>query len=86
MQELAYKLVSKMGWEEGKGLGKDNKGIVKHIWTKKRNDQVGLGGEVGNDWGAHSIQTNSYNSLLSKLAVITNNSDSESDSDSEPLT
>jgi hypothetical protein len=83
LQELAYKLVSKMGWEEGKGLGKDNKGIVKHIWTKKRNDQVGLGGEVGNDWGAHSIQTNSYNSLLSKLAVITNNSDSESDSDAE---
>ncbi len=83
LQELAYKLVSKMGWEEGKGLGKDNKGIVKHIWTKKRNDQVGLGGEVGNDWGAHSIQTNSYNSLLSKLAVITNNSDSDSDSDAE---
>jgi len=71
-----------MGWEEGKGLGRDNKGIVKHIWTKKRNDQVGLGGEVGNDWGAHSIQTNTYNSLLSKLAVITNNSD-DSDSGSE---
>jgi hypothetical protein len=29
-----------MGWEEGKGLGRENKGIVKHIWTKKRNDQV----------------------------------------------
>lgn len=75
-----------MGWEEGKGLGRDNKGIVKHIWTKKRNDQVGLGGEVGNDWGAHSIQTNTYNSLLSKLAVITNNSDdsgSGSDSDED---
>jgi len=81
-QELAYKLVSKMGWEEGKGLGRDNKGIVKHIWTKKRNDQVGLGGEVGNDWGAHSIQTNTYNSLLSKLSVITNDS-SDCDSDSD---
>eukprot|EP00802_Teleaulax_amphioxeia_P012346 Tamp_12388.p1 GENE.Tamp_12388~~Tamp_12388.p1 ORF type:complete len:496 (+),score=228.40 Tamp_12388:84-1490(+) len=81
--ELAYRLVSKMGWEEGKGLGKDNKGIVKHIWTKKRNDQVGLGGEVGNDWGAHSIQTNTYNSLLSKLAVITNDSGSDSDSDAD---
>ena len=82
-QELAYKLVAKMGWEEGKGLGRDNKGIVKHIWTKKRNDQVGLGGEVGNDWGAHSIQTNTYNSLLSKLAVITNNSDDSDDSESD---
>ena len=71
-----------MGWAEGQGLGRENKGIVKHIWTKKRNDQVGLGGEVGNDWGAHSIQTNTYNSLLSKLAVITNNSDSDSDTDS----
>ena len=82
-QELAYKLVAKMGWSEGKGLGRENKGIVKHIWTKKRNDQVGLGGEVGNDWGAHSIQTNTYNSLLSKLAVITNDSGADSDSDSD---
>jgi len=81
--ELAYKLVAKMGWSEGKGLGRENKGIVKHIWTKKRNDQVGLGGEVGNDWGAHSIQTNTYNSLLSKLAVITNDSGADSDSDSD---
>ena len=79
LQELAYKLVAKMGWAEGQGLGKDNHGISKHLWTKKRADVVGLGAEASNDWGAHSVQTNTYNSLLAKLDVIVNNSD---DSDS----
>lgn len=81
LQELAYKLVAKMGWAEGQGLGKDNHGISKHLWTKKRTDVVGLGAEASNDWGAHSVQTNTYNSLLAKLDVIVNNSD-DSDSSS----
>jgi hypothetical protein len=88
LQELAYKLVAKMGWAEGQGLGKDNHGISKHLWTKKRADVVGLGAEASNDWGAHSVQTNTYNSLLAKLDVIVNNSDdsdsaSSSDEDSD---
>jgi len=68
-----------MGWKEGAGLGKNNDGITKHLWTKKREDQVGIGAENTNDWGAHSVQTNSYNEILSKLSVIVNNSDKESD-------
>lgn len=69
-----------MGWAEGQGLGKDNNGITKHLWTKKRGDAVGLGAEASNDWGAHSIQTNSYNSLLAKLDVIVNNDSDAADS------
>ena len=65
MQDFAYNMVKKMGWEEGKGLGIDNKGITRHLWTKKRADQVGIGAENSNDWGSHATQTNSYNSLLS---------------------
>ena len=76
-------MVQKMGWTEGKGLGKDNAGITKHLWTKKRVDAVGIGAETTNDWGAHSVQTNVYNSLLSKLSVIINNSDGSSSSSSE---
>ena len=49
--ELAYKLVSKMGWQEGQGLGREKQGITKHLWTKKRTDSVGLGAEATNDWG-----------------------------------
>ena len=76
-------MVQKMGWTEGKGLGKDNAGITKHLWTKKRVDAVGIGAENSNDWGAHSVQTNVYNSLLSKLSVIVNNSDGSSSSSSD---
>jgi hypothetical protein len=85
-QDLAYRMVSKMGWAEGQGLGKNNDGITKHLWTKKRGDSIGIGAENSNDWGAHSLQTNTYNQLLSKLDVIINNSDgssSSSDSDSD---
>ena len=81
-QDLAYKMVSKMGWAEGQGLGKNNDGITKHLWTKKRGDSIGIGAENSNDWGAHSLQTNTYNQLLSKLDVIINNSDSDSSSSS----
>ena len=86
MQDFAYNLVKKMGWEEGSGLGRNKQGITKHLWTKKRADQVGIGAENTNDWGAQAVQTNSYNALLSKLSVIVNNSDdsdSASDSSSE---
>eukprot|EP00961_Rhodomonas_salina_P086540 1163395-Rhodomonas_salina.3 len=66
-----------MGWSEGEGLGREKKGITKHIWTKKRADAVGIGAEATNDWGAHSVQTNTFNQLLAKLDVIVNNSESE---------
>eukprot|EP00960_Hanusia_phi_P042022 755266-Hanusia_phi.AAC.3 len=68
-----------MGWKEGVGLGKNNDGITKHLWTKKREDQVGIGAENTNDWGAHSVQTNSYNDILAKLSVIVNTSENEGD-------
>lgn len=78
VQDLAYRMVSKMGWTEGQGLGANNDGITKHLWTKKRADAVGIGAENSNDWGAHSLQTNVYNSLLAKLEVICNSSGSDS--------
>eukprot|EP01038_Epipyxis_sp_PR26KG_P011292 gene11292-15149_t len=42
---IAMKLMKKMGWEEGKGLGKNEDGMSNHIKMKKREDNVGLGSE-----------------------------------------
>ena len=40
---FARRQMEKMGWEEGKGLGKNETGIVKHIKAVKRDDNSGLG-------------------------------------------
>jgi Pin2-interacting protein X1 len=41
----AKKLLEKMGWSEGEGLGKRGDGIKTHIKAKRREDQAGLGTE-----------------------------------------
>lgn len=40
---IAMKLMNKMGWKEGQGLGKEETGIASHIVINKRDDNVGLG-------------------------------------------
>ena len=39
----AKKMMEKMGWTEGQGLGKNSDGRSTHIATKKREDKKGLG-------------------------------------------
>lgn len=39
----AMKLMQKMGWKEGQGLGKEENGIAKHITIAKREENLGLG-------------------------------------------
>ena len=53
---FARRQMEKMGWEEGKGLGKNETGISKHIKAVKRDDSSGLGlesveaVEVNDNW------------------------------------
>eukprot|EP00897_Mesotaenium_endlicherianum_P010782 jgi/Mesen1/9732/ME000695S09048 len=37
----AFKLLKKMGWEEGTGLGKNRQGIVTHVRVAKKADTSG---------------------------------------------
>jgi Pin2-interacting protein X1 len=34
-------MMQKMGWSEGKGLGKNEEGMVTHIKLKKRAEELG---------------------------------------------
>jgi Pin2-interacting protein X1 len=56
--EFAKKQLEKMGWSEGKGLGKHEQGIQTHIKVKKREVDVGLG---------HNIHGNNNNNNSSSL-------------------
>lgn len=46
---FGMRLLSKMGWVEGKGLGKNKDGIATHVRAKKRMDFVGVGADARND-------------------------------------
>ena len=56
--EFAKKQLEKMGWSEGKGLGKHEQGIQTHIKVKKREVDVGLG---------HNIHGNNNNNNSGSL-------------------
>jgi len=45
VSDFAKKQMLKMGWTEGKGLGKNEDGMSSHIKISKREDAVGIGSE-----------------------------------------
>lgn len=78
----AMKLMEKMGWKEGQGLGKNEDGMAKHIIITKREDNMGLG--LDNSKAADSVQEQWWhNSFSQTLAIFSSNiqgSDSDDDS------
>lgn len=77
----ALKLMAKMGWKEGQGLGKNETGISKHIVISKREDNVGLG--VDNSKSASAVQDqwwhNSFSRTLASINITVSDSEGEDD-------
>lgn len=79
----AVKLMEKMGWKEGQGLGRKEDGITKHLTIQKREENIGLGhdkliGEVESatdHWWSKSFAQN-----LAAFKTSISASDSDSDS------
>uniref|UniRef100_A0A0K0DSR0 G-patch domain-containing protein n=1 Tax=Strongyloides stercoralis TaxID=6248 RepID=A0A0K0DSR0_STRER len=63
---VAKKLLAKMGWKEGKGLGKDEQGNVDSLKVKSNNTQKGLGcdGNYDKTWVGHH---DDFASILANL-------------------
>lgn len=57
---IGAKLMKKMGWKEGSGLGKDSKGIVEAIKAKTL-DNLSAGIGAANIISADEIRSKSYN-------------------------
>lgn len=64
--KFGQRMLEKMGWSEGKGLGAKENGIVDHVVARYKNDDRGLGFEDRNDqWTKHE---DDFNSLLANLS------------------
>ena len=64
---FGFKMLQKMGWSEGKGLGVNEDGATGHIKTKKKDNSRGLGADVGQNDRWDNTMGN-FNGVLSKLA------------------
>ncbi|XP_049885673.1 PIN2/TERF1-interacting telomerase inhibitor 1-like [Pectinophora gossypiella] len=64
--KFGQRMLEKMGWSEGKGLGAKENGIVEHVVARYKNDDKGLGFEDRNDqWTKHE---DDFNALLANLS------------------
>merc|ERR1719153_1905907 len=65
--KFGHKLMEKMGWEKGKGLGAKQTGMVTHVKIKQKDNQKGIGFEGHDDtWLAHQ---DDFQAVLAALNV-----------------
>ncbi|CAK1545498.1 unnamed protein product [Leptosia nina] len=65
--KFGQRMLEKMGWSSGKGLGAKENGIVEHVIAKYKNDDKGLGYTDKNDqWTKHE---NDFNAILANLST-----------------
>ncbi|XP_076611718.1 PIN2/TERF1-interacting telomerase inhibitor 1 [Chaetodon auriga] len=64
--KFGQKMLERMGWSKGKGLGRNEQGSTDHIKVKLKNNSYGLGTNVSyeDNWIAHQ---DDFNELLAQL-------------------
>ena len=64
---FGFRMLSKMGWKEDKGLGKDESGITNNIKVSKRDIGLGLGMDGNDESVKLGSQVSSFNDVLKLL-------------------
>ncbi|XP_060040907.1 PIN2/TERF1-interacting telomerase inhibitor 1 [Erinaceus europaeus] len=66
--KFGQRMLEKMGWSKGKGLGAQEQGATEHIKVQVKNNQLGLGASINNEdnWIAHQ---DDFNQLLAELST-----------------
>ncbi|XP_023656494.1 PIN2/TERF1-interacting telomerase inhibitor 1 [Paramormyrops kingsleyae] len=77
--KFGQKMLEKMGWSKGKGLGRTEQGATEHIKVKVKNNTLGLGTTASyeDNWIAHQ---DDFNQILADL----NSCHSQNESTAEP--
>lgn len=80
--KLGNKLMEKMGWESGKGLGAKQDGMLEPIQVKKKEDKKGIGHEGHDDtWLAHQ---DDFQAVLAALNEAHNGGAAEGGENDKP--
>ena len=70
---LGFKLLEKMGWKEGDGLGKNRDGMTEHVKVSLKTDNSGIGAtEEAKKERTVCQKTNSFSEILSRLKTNQN--------------
>lgn len=81
--DWAKNMMKKMGWTEGKGIGKKEDGIVKHIRVDKKDNNEGLGAVDIDVLNNPQCGINHWSDTFNSVKVqIRCGSDDDDDSDS----
>ncbi|XP_018425414.1 PREDICTED: PIN2/TERF1-interacting telomerase inhibitor 1 [Nanorana parkeri] len=64
--KFGQKMLEKMGWSKGKGLGAQEQGCTEHVKVQVKNNTMGLGASIHHEdnWIAHQ---DDFNQLLAEL-------------------
>ncbi|XP_063296880.1 PIN2/TERF1-interacting telomerase inhibitor 1 [Pelobates fuscus] len=83
--KFGQKMLEKMGWSKGKGLGAQEQGSVDHIKVQVKNNSFGLGASVKHEdnWIAHQ---DDFNQILAELNDCHGTPDPELSQDNEKKT
>ncbi|NXU56744.1 PINX1 inhibitor, partial [Turnix velox] len=75
--KFGQRMLEKMGWSKGKGLGAQEQGNTEHIKVRVKNNNLGLGAAINyeDNWIAHQ---DDFNQLLAELNDCHGQSETES--------
>uniref|UniRef100_A0A8D0GC52 PIN2 (TERF1) interacting telomerase inhibitor 1 n=1 Tax=Sphenodon punctatus TaxID=8508 RepID=A0A8D0GC52_SPHPU len=78
--KFGQKMLEKMGWSKGKGLGAQEQGNTEHVQVRVKNNTLGLGAAVNHEdsWIAHQ---DDFNQLLAELNNCHGQNEAESSSE-----
>lgn len=88
--KFGLKMLQKMGWTEGKGLGKNEDGVCEHVKVSKKSNNLGLGatrdqtGAAG--WASTAVSFNGVLEALGKAYGTNANKDSAKKKDKKAST
>ena len=65
--KIGFKLLEKMGWKEGEGLGREGDGVTEHVKVTRREETKGLGN--GFECSSWKSNTHRFEDTLARLAT-----------------
>jgi Pin2-interacting protein X1 len=80
---FGFQMLEKMGWKQGKGLGKEEQGHTDHVKVQQREGNIGIGAEKST-FVCWTVHRDNFEDLLKKLGKPAEKNDDASSASSEP--